>query len=333
MFKRLIFICLVLFSAWFVLAQDEPIFELQGDGQTPAIAHVEDGDYEEQFTDSGAVIYYEGQFHMFRNGFKGWPASVWIHHMVSDDGINWEQLSSEPVLLTEDVPFAKIAALASSVIVEDDGTWVLYFYAWNGGGSLSNGTIGRATATNPEGEWVVDSEPILVPGDGDAWDKYGVGAPQVIKTDSGYIMYYEGINIRGDRLVGMASSDDGIDWTKYENNPILTPELSWEGSRLHQPRVIQVDDTFVMVYRTQSGTSNTSMRLGIAISSDGIEWKRFSDEPILSVDVLEYHRAFYYTALTSDEDTAYLYVELYPEDSFTTDIFVFTASLDALREE
>lgn len=338
MFKRLSIILLLLLSSlWLVLAQNNMIFQLQGDGKTPAIEHTQasrdtqDYPYSEQYTDPGAVIFYDGQFHMFRNGFRGWPAPVWIHHMISDDGLNWEQVSPDPVLLTQDVPFAKTAALASSVIVEEDGTWVLYFYTWNGSALVSNGAIGRATASNPQGDWIVDPEAILMPGEEDAWDAGGVGAPQVIKTDSGYVMYYEGLTKLGDRAVGMANSEDGIHWTKYENNPILMPELDWEGTRLHQPRVISLDDGWLMVYRTQNKTVGGSMRLGLASSSNGIDWTRLNDEPILAPDMLENHRAFYYTALTSDADTAYLYVELFPNSSNTTDIYLFTAALESLR--
>ena len=123
----LLLVALISLFSLMSLAQDN-VFVMQG-GE-PSIAHTASSrdnrsyEYHEQYTDPGAVVYHDGLFHMFRNGFLGWPAAVWIHHMVSEDGITWTQPSQEPVLLTEDVPFAEVAALASSVIVEEDGTWV-----------------------------------------------------------------------------------------------------------------------------------------------------------------------------------------------------------------
>ena len=44
------------------------------DPDHPIIEHGARGAWDGQYTDPGAAIYYEGQFHIFRNGFVGFPA-------------------------------------------------------------------------------------------------------------------------------------------------------------------------------------------------------------------------------------------------------------------
>src|SRR5215208_4112701 len=112
-------------------AQDDEvadIFTLFSDD--PVVMRGERGEWDGRYTDPGAVVYHDGLFHMFRNGFQGWPAPVQIGYLTSPDGLNWTEVSEEPVLTSDEVPFAGVAALAASVLVEDDGTWVLYFYTW-----------------------------------------------------------------------------------------------------------------------------------------------------------------------------------------------------------
>jgi predicted GH43/DUF377 family glycosyl hydrolase len=324
----LLLVALISLFSLMSLAQDN-VFIMQGD--EPSIAHTASSrdnrsyEYHEQYTDPGAVVYHDGLFHMFRNGFLGWPAAVWIHHMVSEDGITWTQPSQEPVLLTEDVPFAEVASLASSVIVEDDGTWVMYFYTWNSDGA---GEIGRATASGPQGEWTVDPEPVLVP-EAD-WEMSGVIAPQVLKTEDGYLMYYSGSNnAEMVSRIGLATSEDGITWEKSEANPILEPSEDWEGSTVHQPRVVETENGYLMAYRAWTGQRG-EMALGIARSDDGITWTRSANNPYLTMEMLPEFNAFWYTALEEVDGTLYLYLEMAPRTN-TTDIYTLTADLDDIE--
>jgi hypothetical protein len=104
-----------------------------------------------RFTDPGAVIGYEGQFHMLRNRFAEFPGAVDIHYHTSDDGLTWEAASENPVIVPDDVPFDVDGVYASSVIIEDDDTWVLYLYAYpeTPADPGEGGYIIRATADNP----------------------------------------------------------------------------------------------------------------------------------------------------------------------------------------
>ncbi len=301
-------------------AQDtDPLFTLYSD--QPVIPHSDKtSDWDYQYTDPGAVIYHDGKFHMFRNGFNGWPASVQIGYETSDDGLNWTEVTPDPVMLTRDVRYAKVAALASDVVVQDDGTWVMYFYTWNtSSGIAADGAIGRATAKEPTGPWTPDAAPVLNPGTEGAWDELRVSSPRVVKTDTGYIMYYSG-SPKSNGLytrIGMATSTDGITWTKYddpattdtlyaESDPIL--ETGNKRTFIGQPMVQQTPDGWTMIYRTATG-GQSDMKLGYTTSQDGIHWTYDPKSVIWKPADIPDSVGFWYTAFVYHDDTYYLYIE------------------------
>ena len=297
-------------SDLFNLVSEEPVVASSGSSR----------DWDGRYTDPGAVLYHDGQFHMFRNGFNGWPASVQVGYLTSPDGITWTEATEDPVLTTDEVAYAEVAALASSALVEDDGTWVLYFYTWDSSsGSNSPATIGRATATEPIGPWTPDPQPVLLPGVAGSWDEKHVSTPRVLKNEAGYVMYYTGYDERGlqSSMIGMATSADGITWTKYddpstteapfaESDPVVTPFSS--STFIHQPNVQQTPEGWVMIYREAMGRPRT-MSLNYALSEDGIRWERALDEPFWTANSIPDSNGFWFTALAYHDDTYYLFVE------------------------
>ncbi len=299
----------------------------------PVVAHSPSfSDWDGRYTDPGAVFYHAEQFHMFRNGFRAWPASVQIGYLTSPDGLTWTEVTPDPVLLTDDVPYAEVAALASSALVTDDGTWVLYFYTWNNTVPPA-GAIGRATAADPLGPWTVDPAPVLSMGSAGEWDSLHIDTPSVVRTDTGYMLFYAGVGENTDSSgIGMATSADGITWTKYddpattaapyaESDPVLVS--TQEAYRFHQPRVERVDEQYVMIFR-MAPTSGNQMGLGIATSADGIAWDVLTPEPFWGSDSIPGAMGFWFTALAYHDDTFYLYIE--GGRGSYTDVYVATAA-------
>ena len=315
-----------------------PGFTVYGD--SPVLHRGPDGSWNETYTDPGAVFYYNGLFHMFYNGFNGWPASVQIGYATSPDGYTWTKQGQDPVLKTDQVSYAKVAALASSALVTADGTWVLYMYTWDERNSFlsASGRIARATATNPMGPWTVDPTPILEPGSAGEWDDLRVDAPSVVKTDNGYTMYYAGTNQAGDSMIGMATSTDGVHWTKYkdatltdsafaESAPVFqsaADHTAWDGTRVHQPRVEHTPDGWVMVYRSVVFGNPSTIALGVALSADSIHWTRSKLNPIVEAPKVFAKAGFWYTALAYHDNTYFLYIEAQPGTIGETEVFLTT---------
>ncbi|MFZ0549025.1 MAG: hypothetical protein WAM60_26500 [Candidatus Promineifilaceae bacterium] len=279
------------------------------------------GSWYETYTDPGAVVYHDGMFHMFHNGFNGWPAPVGIAYSRSVDGEHWEMVQDDPVFVGDDLDYVGLTVLASSALVEDDGTWVLYFYTWDQSTWPAPTKIGRATAPAPTGPWTADPEPILVQGSEGEWDDYAVRVPSVVKTGDGYMMFYTGYT-RQQGMIGMATSPDGIHWTKYndpatteapyaESDPVFVAAEgdAWDNAQILQPRVVSSPDGLVMLYSAGSAVNGSAAKLGYAISQDGIHWERVS-EPIFDYTRVNGGRAIWFTELSYEADVYYLFFEL-----------------------
>jgi hypothetical protein len=125
--------------------------------------------------------------------------------------------------------------------------------------------------------FILDEAACILPGD---WDGRAVRKPVVIKEGSNYLMWYEGLDYWEVARVGLATSPDGQQWTKYESNPVLDrgPD-AWESSGEMGPFVIYHDGGYKMWYE---GSNGTVRQLGYATSSEGIFWTKYTGNPVLT---------------------------------------------------
>lgn len=69
-------------------------------------------------------------------------------------------------------------------------------------------------------------------------------------------------------------------WTELSiDGPILKPELCWEGKCIEATTVLKRGETYYMFYA--GGYNNAPQMIGLATSTDGLTWKRASDQPLL----------------------------------------------------
>lgn len=139
----------------------------------------------------------------------------------------------------------------------------------------------------------VTGQPVLGYGASGEWDDAVVWNPAVIKDGDTLRMWYTGHN---DSLlikstvgnIGYAWSLDGINWNKYDGNPVLQGDLEWEGGHLNECAVIKDGDTLKMWYGadwTRSPSDyvvSSAKRIGYAESMDGKNWIKYPD-PVLEV--------------------------------------------------
>lgn len=308
----------------------------------PVLQQSNNPDWDNQFIDPGAMVVHDGMFHMFFNGINGFPAPVGVGYATSPDGYHWTRQVGEPVLSAEtlkDTNFPGSNLFVTSALVEPNGTWVLYFYTLGGGGFMGPGEIGRATAPAPTGPWTIHPDPVLNPGPSGSWDEVQVSGPNVLKTEEGYLMYYDALGQGKISMIGMATSSDGIQWEKYndpatndsafaESDPILTVSpQGWDSKRVLDPNVIKTPNGFEMIYLATSGTGKFApgeFSFGAATSSDGVIWMKSDQNPILSNrDHPQWSQAFLATLLFVEE-TYFLYFDLVTSASGGTNVYLAT---------
>lgn len=72
--------------------------------------------------------------------------------------------------------------------------------------------------------------------------------------------------------IGLATSKDGIHFTRYDDNPVLSPEGEHEQRGCEDPRITEIDGTYYMFYTAFAGTKGIGEAL--ATSTDLIHWKK-----------------------------------------------------------
>ncbi|MDR3181380.1 MAG: family 43 glycosylhydrolase [Planctomycetaceae bacterium] len=96
-------------------------------------------------------------------------------------------------------------------------------------------------------------------------------------------------DVRSARSIGYAESKDGVHWTDIKI--VLAPAAgTWEAHNIDRPYVVKKDGTFYMWYTVHSKAVKKQehhgaaavTQIAFAASTDGVNWKRMSDKPVLS---------------------------------------------------
>jgi predicted GH43/DUF377 family glycosyl hydrolase len=164
--------------------------------------------------------------------------------------------------------------------------WVIYdgtsFTMWYGGeDSQGADRIGMATSNDGISWTKYSGNPVLDPGTPGTWDGDAISDASVIKENGQYKMWYTGQTYGATSVddvfrIGYATSPDGIHWTRYSENPVLTPGSlgSWDDRRVWRPSVISTGSGYVMYYRGAAVAEGSQAKAGVATSSDGIHWTK-----------------------------------------------------------
>lgn len=245
------------------------------------------GDWDSGFVFAGSVIYKDGLYHMFYTGGENFvvmskPRA--IGYATSKDGLTWTKYANNPILRMD--PAISTEGVPHAVPIVDGDMWALYFN--NRVEPNESQFILRATASSPTGPWTIDKQPALQVGGVRDWDRV-LEINTVLRTPDQYVLYYTPKAVG----IGMATSPDGISWTKHNDptttkppfansDPVFTAGTTgaWDSSFV-MPTVLYTDRGWEMFYDGSSDGGNT-WNLGYATSPDGITWNRFGDKPVMT---------------------------------------------------
>lgn len=111
------------------------------------------------------------------------------------------------------------------------------------------------------------------------WDSLDVLNPSVIRLNNNYLNYYSGWDGTSWKT-GLAISNDGLKWEKYEQNPILDlRQDSWDNDYIAANGSAILFNNSVYYYYQ----SLRSAKIGLAISKDGLKFDSRTDTPVLTV--------------------------------------------------
>lgn len=126
-----------------------------------------------------------------------------------------------------------------------------------------------------------NSKPVFWGANDSAWDVH-LSNKNLVHTGGTYYMYYSASSTtHGPRSIGLATSSNGISWTRYASNPILSAGVdSYDYEQLNWPVVIIDGSTWKMWYAGNSSAND--INICYATSTDGKSWTKHGSNPVIT---------------------------------------------------
>jgi len=129
------------------------------------------------------------------------------------------------------------------------------------------------------------NNPLLPLGEKGEWDEVYATWASVLQLNSReWRMYYSGKDKTMHIRIGLALSKDGINWAKYKNNPILdvSPPGNWDSLYVYCPVVWKEGASWKMMFTGCDALDSSHYQVGLAQSSDGINWTKYKNNPVFN---------------------------------------------------
>jgi predicted GH43/DUF377 family glycosyl hydrolase len=239
------------------------------------------------FSKDPHVIYFKERYLMYysippfkdeaHNPVKGWGIGI----AQSDNLVDWKPIGE--IIPSQECDAKGLCAPCARVINGE----VHLFYQVYGNGKKdaichARSSDGIKFEKNP-------TNPIFRPAEG-TWSCGRAIDAELYFFKNKYLLYYatRDVDFKKQLLgVAVAESTDGKPvnfdrhrWTNLSTEKaILAPELPWEGQCTEGASVIERNGKLYMFYA--GAYNNWPQQVGVAVSDDGISWKRLSEEPFL----------------------------------------------------
>lgn len=206
--------------------------------------------------------------------YVSWREKGAIAVTTSKDGINWAELK---IVLDNDKTTGWENKINRPTIVYKDGK----YHMWYTGQENQISKIGYAISEDGYAFRKI-SKPVII--NEEEWEKSSVMNPNVIYDEEENIfkMWYAAGETNEPDVIAYATSVDGINWNKYNENPILKPNEN--KNTLDNFKVGACDvhklsnNSYIMFYIGY--TDINTARIFVAKSQDGINWER-TGKPII----------------------------------------------------
>lgn len=253
----------------------------------PVLSYGEYGQFDDKVVWNPTVIRVEDTLKMW---YTGGDVIIWdgpackIGYAWSLDGISWNRHPGNPVL-SPSLEWEGESYFGCAV--RKDGALYKMWYGADCDPGYPGKIIGYATSVDGI-TWNKHADPVLHPGPSTDWDRGHISPTSITKKDGLYHLWFWGAlpNFPANDSypqTGLATSPDGINWTKYNDpsttsapfvssDPILkTGSYPWDWLRAMHPTVLRKGSGYEMCY---VGLGNDDSGIGYATSEDGIEWEK-----------------------------------------------------------
>ena len=225
---------------------------------------------------------------VYNNGWSGWTSiSAPPTTTFGSIPVNYTRYGNGPILTppTATNELSELSVIkAKGIISNPIDNYYLYTAPHN-----EPGGVYLYTAPTPEGPWTLYSQtPIIQNSIFNNNDVSHVSSPWVVWNDDAhkfYCYFHAGFTQTGLQVTYLATSTNGISWTLYSTNPVLSvgDGHAWDSYYVAYAVVARVSSSnWYMWYEGSSDGSDVA--IGLATSTDGVRWTKYSGNPVLSAD-------------------------------------------------
>jgi predicted GH43/DUF377 family glycosyl hydrolase len=250
---------------------------LRMDGDAPAVRCGAAGEFDEHIREIGNVLCEPDEadpgkkYKIFYSGYHGTYKgnNVGIGYAYSADGKTWTKRPNKII----DRP------LEDPYVVNNDGTYYLFA---EDKADMPFRNIRRYHSPDCL-NWADDGDVFDVRAGGDPvdWEAQDVSSPVVWIENNIWYLLYEGRGGGYWGKIGLATSHDGVHWTRYKNNPVFDcgPPGNWDETNVVCDDIIKVGARYYMTYHGYGASGPTGYWSGLAYCDDLHNWVRHSDNP------------------------------------------------------
>jgi hypothetical protein len=246
--------------------------------ENPVIGRGATGQWDDGGVSTGPLIREGDTYHMFFLGY-GADGKNRYGHATSTDLKTWDRGTNY--------------VFGPGSAGEWDAVDILYFtvrrigdlyHGWYiGRNAASIAQVGHATSVDGD-TWTKDpANPVIGRGATGQWDDAGIWTLVILERmwNDDFLIAYSGSDMAFTTYgIGLATSPDGVNWTKDPANPIFTAGGSWFQSIIN-PYTLRYDGSIYSMYLL--GVDAASFYYaGEAYSEDGSTWNMNFNNPILS---------------------------------------------------
>lgn len=238
------------------LALSKNLFNWTRYGSNPVLPLGPVGSVDYGDADAETVLKDGNIFHMWYGGNsnRGGTDDNTINYATSTDGKNWSKYGSNPILKqgSGDDNFD----LYSPIVIKDGSVWKMWYTGHN---SNEKFAVMYATAPQPQGPWTKYSNKFVFNPTDYTWPM------EVWKEKGKYYMTY-GIYSSEHHFdqIYLASSEDGIGWTKKGAVFTAAGGDGWDGWQVRGPNQIKAGNVWYTFY---DGSDPETYSIGVATSS------------------------------------------------------------------
>ena len=216
------------------------------------------------------VVFAKGQYYVYYTGFDGTDYAIGLAR--STDGFTFSKYGTIP-LISKGPGTYDGSSCRDPFVLYDNGVFKMWYTGINGAAEC----IAYATSKNGLTWTKYSSNPVITQPSSPDWGFTDLGDPCVLKVNGQYWMYFSGSTTTNYKLVGLATSTDGISWNNHGSNPINSQAAAGFGQYDICDVAVWKDDSVFRMYFSGRNSVLVTYSIGYAYSHNGLDWVTLPD--------------------------------------------------------